>query len=434
MKAGYAKACITPPLGTRMSGFGGRDEQKGVQGIHDDLFVRVLYIEQNGVRSLIAGFDLLFFAREHADRLKGAVGRELDLSPRSILINTSHTHVGPCVDRWGHNAFQAPDYAYLDRVEDAFIAAAREAMGRARHVTLWAGTTLTRVPVSRRKPDGKGGVEWRPYPEGCVCEHLPVTLLMGADRKPECCLFSVSCHPSSIGGYEISADYPGVACAELDKQLGQACSLFLQGAGGDAKPSSVANGRDEVDVAWRSGTWEDVAKAGREVADAVWQIIRNGLTEYRPQLRVAMTEMAWPLESVPDREALSEHVRADNGLRAKVARGQLELLNRWNALPDKAQILAQGIQLAEGIRLVAIEGELVGELGLQIVKAFAKGVTFPLAYSNGTGLYLPNSRMLKEGGYEADSFYEYGFPARLRTGVESCLDDGLVQLKQQGIE
>ncbi len=47
--------------------------------------------------------------------------------------------------------------------------------------------------------------------------------------------------------------------------------------------------------------------------------------------------------------------------------------------------------------------------------------TFALGYSNGTGLYLPSSRMIAEGGYEVDSYFEYGFSAPLAAGMEKII-------------
>ena len=42
--------------------------------------------------------------------------------------------------------------------------------------------------------------------------------------------------------------------------------------------------------------------------------------------------------------------------------------------------------------------------------------------------------MLDEGGYEADSYYEYGFPAPLAKGMEDILRDSIAELRRRGIE
>ena len=433
MDAGFARADITPPVGTRMEGFGGRDHERGAEAVHDKLYVRALYVCDQGEEVLILAFDLLFFSRENADRLKAAIGRRLDLSPRQILLNCSHTHAGPCVSTYTDAYDRAPDRAYMSLVERGVVEAAVQARAAAREVTLRAGATRTCLPVSRRKPDGGGGVEWRPYPEGTNCPHLPLCLFQDMDGRPVCLLFSVSCHPSTVGGWVISADYPGAACARLDAHLGATAAMFLQGAGGDTKASPIADGRDELDVAWRSGNWDDVDAAGEIVATEVIAALEAGLDETQPSPASAIIDTHWPLQAIPDRCAFAEALREPGVARRTWAERHLRLLDRGLPIAESAEIIVQGITLGEGLRLIAIEGEMVGELGLEIIAACEPGLTFPLGYSNGLGLYLPNTRMVGEGGYEVDSYYEYGFAAPLREGTEQILRDAVAELKRLGI-
>jgi hypothetical protein len=70
--------------------------------------------------------------------------------------------------------------------------------------------------------------------------------------------------------------------------------------------------------------------------------------------------------------------------------------------------------------LIATEGEPVSDHGLHMLSMFP-GVTFPLGYANGEAAYLPSSRMLSEGGYEVDSFWEYGLPSQFAPGMEDQL-------------
>ncbi len=44
MKAGFARVKITPPVGTRMTGFDGRDRKHGSGGVHEDVYARALYL------------------------------------------------------------------------------------------------------------------------------------------------------------------------------------------------------------------------------------------------------------------------------------------------------------------------------------------------------------------------------------------------------
>jgi len=143
LRAGFAVEKITPPLGTRMMGFGSRDYQQGCQGVHDDIHVRALFIEHGGERALILAYDLCFIGREEADRFKGALGRELDLLPRQILMNASHNHVSPAVGTWYWAGYLPAERHYVDQLERATLRAARRARADVREVTMSSGIGAT---------------------------------------------------------------------------------------------------------------------------------------------------------------------------------------------------------------------------------------------------------------------------------------------------
>lgn len=440
MKAGFARQKITPPIGMRMLGFGGRDREKGCEGVHDDLHVHAVFFAHGGTTAMLLAYDLCFWGRAEADRIRGCVGRILDLAPRQIMLNSSHTHVGPgSSSGWGYDAFQPSENLYIDEVVAATCRAAEAARAGAREASAWAGVTTTTLPLSRRRPDGKGGVEWRPYPDGEICNALPVCLFRDGDGKPITLIYSVACHPSTIGGWQISADYPGKANEVINHHLGMdqdGGAVFLQGCGGDTKAYIIG---DKLDAGgkpgWRSGTWDEVARAGREVAGQVVSAIDSGLTERPPALACAEIEMAWPIEAPPTAADLEAKVAAtESADLAKLwAKRHLEILKRKGALDRNASILTQGFTIAEGVRIVGLEGEAVAGLGNLILKTWGGGITFPLGYIHGTRLYLPTEKMLDEKGYEVDSYYEYGFPAPIAHGFETILAGAFAELKRRGI-
>ena len=467
LKAGFAREKITPPVGTRTGGFGPRDyDPVGFKGIHDDLYARALYLSQGGEEALIMGFDLLFFSREETDRFKGALGRNLNLLPEQILFNTSHTHTGPKTGNW---LYAPSDKLYLQFLENAIVKAALRSRNSTRDVDLWSGSSQTELPMSRRKVIRDGSIEFAPYPEGIICDTLPITLLKDREGKTVCLLFSVSCHPSTVKGvdraYQVSADYPGVAMKRLDSYLGTEASLFLQGAGGDTKASVIGRGEDH----WRAGTWDDVEQAGAMVAEEVIRAIDAGLIRVEPELKTHMIEMKWALAPLPTKEECEEiidnrNIDSEKMLKARGyvtaakpvdstfslvtgsaisthadakrvwAMEQISMIDRGYERPTAAAIHAQGIQLGKGLRLIGIEGELVAELGILIRDFFPGGVTFPMGYTNATLLYLPTSEMLDEGGYEVESYWEYKYPAPLAKGMENVLLTTLQQLKEHGIQ
>ena len=431
MSAGFARTCINPPLGTPMYGFAARDAKGGAEGIHDDLYMRTLYLVQGSEEALIIGCDLLFFDRAEVDRFKGALGRTLGLAPRQILINTSHTHLGPMVGTaWTYAQFREPHTFYLDQLERAMVETAQAARASAKEATLWAGVTKTKVPMNRRGRTPEGTIRMLPNPGGVVADNLPVCLIKDSAGEPICLLFSVSCHPSTSSGYEISADYPGVAMRLIDAHLGKACSHFLQGTGGDAKAAVIAGeGR------WRVGDWNDIEQAGRTAAQEVIALLGTGLTQVEPNLKSHQVDMIWPLQPLMSRD---EYAAArDNPRVAHWDREYLKRVVEWldagRSLPTEIPVLLHGIQLGNGLRMVGYEGEAVAELGLLVEAFYGGGITFPLGYTDGCQNYLPTSAMLDEGGYEATSCWEYGVPANFAQGIEEVVTAALEELRAHGV-
>jgi hypothetical protein len=403
----------------------GLGQPRGCESIHDDLFVRALYLSDGGMEALILGFDLLFFERPDVARFKDALGRALALKPEQIFLNTSHNHAGPRLTHWAYS--EGADPAYLDRIEAAILDAAGRAKAKAVAVTLWAGEARTDLPVSRRQPDTSGRAQWKPYRQGTICDALPFCLFKDGRNQVVALLFSVSCHPSMIYECVISAEYPGAAMRKLNAHFQTEGSLFLQGAGGETKPRYVADGEER----WRRGTWDEMEAAGLEVADAVIMQAIRSLTKVEPDLRYSLSDLAWPL-SPPQSKTYYEavlHAKDEQLGRLHWAKDMLRHLDLNGRLPESVPVALHALQLGKGLRLIGVEGELVAPLGLLIRSEFKEGVTFPLGYSNGCQIYLASTAMLPEGGYEVDSYWEYHWPSPLAPDGEHVLLDALRQLR-----
>ncbi len=427
LRAGFARVDISPPLGSPMHGFFGRDRDHGCESVRDPLFARALWLEQGGERILILGFDLLFFDRARDDRLRGAIGRAVGLSSRQILTNCSHTHAGPMTHVWAGGMFTRMDEHYIYRLTDLVVEAATQARDNAVPVKMLVGETATDMPMSRRLPDENGKARFLPNPDGTVYHNLPMCLFQAEDGRPVCMMFSVACHPSALFGYQISADYPGMATSLIDKHLGCECSLFLQGCGGDAKPRTLVQ-----DGTFR-GSPDGSDEAGRIGAYDVMQAL-DRLAEAEPALAAESVEAVCEMARLPDRARLEELAHDKDELRRECAKYQLRILDQGYDLPTAIPLTVHGIKLADGVRLVGIEGEAVAELGHVIHDFYGSGVTFPLGYTDGCQLYLPTERVLREGGYEAESAHEYAWPANFAHGVECPLSDAMARLREAGID
>jgi neutral ceramidase len=426
MRAGFAKVCITPPTGTVMEGYGARDTRGGSQGVLDDLFARALYLNDGRRAAMILAFDVCFFEPETVAELKANVSDRTGLPPEFILLNTSHTHSGPRLTHWYGIE---PDQNYIRSLIGKAGEVASEAQLAARDAALHAGMGRTALPVSRRIVGNDGRARWGASPHGRVCDALPVCVVRNGDGGTMSILFSVSCHPSTINSWEISADYPGAACRALNEHWNTQGAMFLQGAGGDAKPCTTAVMNDQ----WRRGAPDDVVAAGEQVAGEVDDVIRRGLIPIEPELRACKTEWRWPMQSAPSRSDL-EAVRNDpkaNVQRRQWAAKMLRVLDGEGRFQDHAVIGMHFLQLGRPLRFVGVEGEAVAELGLDMLRAFPEGVTFPMGYTNSTLLYLPADHMFAEGGYEVESYWEYGYPAPLAPGGLASLASAIARVARE---
>ncbi len=419
MDVGYGQAEISAPAGTIMDG---RRSAGGTTGLHDPLFVRALWLRHEGAQVAVAALDLLHAERDLADRLKGAAGRALDLRASELLLNFSHTHAAPCFCRWAYGG--PPDPAYVEKVEGALVEALRRARAEARRARPFAGMTRSRLPVSRRRPNPQGKIEFKPNPSGEVCAALPFCLFKDDAGAVAALLFSVSCHPSTTFSHDISADFPGAAAAALNRHFNTPGAIFLQGCGGDAKPSVNVQGGER----WRQNDWADVETAGRLVAEEVVAGI-GGAREAPPEIRTALFDIEFPLQRAPDRRALES---VNNIRQTPWAEDMLRRLEFLGRLPGQAPVGIHAIQIGRGLRLIGLEAEANAPIGNRILAAFPEGVTFPLGYSDGVQLYLPDDRQLAEGGYEAECAWEYHWPAPLAGGIDARLADALRALKDRG--
>ena len=86
-----------------------------------------------------------------------------------------------------------------------------------------------------------------------------------------------------------------------------------------------------------------------------------------------------------------------------------------------------GLLLA-GFTLVALAGGVVVDYALWAYAKFPAERLMVAGYSNDVPCYIPNVRILREGGYEAEtSMIYYGQPGRFTEEGESRIQDAIVE-------
>ena len=82
----------------------------------------------------------------------------------------------------------------------------------------------------------------------------------------------------------------------------------------------------------------------------------------------------------------------------------------------------QAIRFGNKLTILALGGEVVVDYALRAKKEYPKERLVVAGYSNDVMCYIPSRRVLKEGGYEAEtSMIYYGMPGRFTEDVEEIV-------------
>lgn len=406
LRAGAAREDITPDPSV-LNWITGKPYGRVI----DPLLLQALVLDDGRSKAVLIRWDLVDVSESARDEVRQAVGAALQVPADNILVHASHNHSAPWAptyregyrgrerDTWWSIRFMpvqdehAPYAAWKQRLITAAVAAAQRAAKTAQPVTLSVG----RISVAeflynrRRRPAAWGLAD--PNEKSILTngrgEWVPEVLLAGATFGPldrtlslvffrdsadrtVASLYHLSLHPVAIypeDANRISADWPGAATREITALLGGE-SLFLQGCGGDITPS------------WPRGV-EATAVAAKALAKRAETAARFRSRQVPGKLVTARTTVQLPL-TAEARERLGA---------ASVA--------------AEVQVIVCG-----PLAFVALPGEPMTDLNLQIRARSPFPQTLVLGYSNGNGVHyvgMPGEKA--HGGYEA---------GRAGAGAEEC--------------
>jgi hypothetical protein len=276
LEAGAAKVEITPPLGTPLNGYFDR-LGRGAVRVHDPLWARCLYLSDSETSLFLVSADLCMINRELRDRV-------LELAPPAvssnhIMLAATHTHNAQG-GMARSLAFRTVSGRFMPEVLEqtaARIAEAMQAAYAARKRAVIGYTTLNQPGLSVN----------RAQPDGAVDQQVGVVRVEDADGNAIAIVANFAAHPTTVPEadlYAISADYPGVFCDELERQVGGGCTaLFTNGADGDQRCGNPDG---------RTG-WERTASIGRLLAASV-KDAAAGITCAEHTLHVSYSEPVLP--------------------------------------------------------------------------------------------------------------------------------------------
>ena len=377
------------------------------------------------------------------------------LSRERFAISSTHSHSAPWLRGFAPNIFDAiPDdhAAHLAQYEAELIEKLVEVVDKAiaarRPGHLSSGFGETGFAMNRRLLANGKWTTFGEVPDGPTDKRVPVLAAHDTDGKLIAVLANYACHCTTETGEfnQISGDWAGFAADMLEADHPGAVALIAIGCGADANPSP-------------RGTHDQAKVHGRTMADEVKRVLASGrasalrddahgegeenalggLTPNRspeavlhpinPNIHCRMARIDLPLGPLPSR-ADWEQQATQPGVTGSRARYFLKMLDEGKEIPSTIpDYPVQTWCFGDDLAMVFLGGEVVVDYSIRMNDMFDSDRLWINAYSNDVPCYIASARVLREGGYEADSsMLYYRRPTRLAPEAEDVLCDAVQKL------
>lgn len=421
MKSGFSKICINPVCGMPVRGY---YEERYVKGILDDLYVRTIVFDDNVKSTAIISLDIGNLPQNVFDAMREEISKSCNMDKEAVFISCIHTHTGPDVIFDEENK-DTIDYAYakmlISQVRDSVIYAKADLDETE---VEYAQNKVENVAFIRRYRMKDGSVSTNPGVDNPEIAHPlgnadDTVKLIKLKRKTadDILMINFACHPDTIGGEYISADFPGYVCSAIENVVFGTKCMFLQGAEGDINhinvhPISAENKLLKPDFDGVPRGIEYTKHIGKKIAGAVLSVINitekincDTIDKYSVKLI--------NLPSFRENHRINEAKRIvelfEAGRAAELEFKEMELttavaeakriLSLENG-PDFFTFNISAVKIGELV-FAGIGGEAFNEIGSRICKLCPDKKMIVCCLTNGQGGYIPTTSAYSEGGYEA---------------------------------
>ncbi|MBL8849201.1 MAG: hypothetical protein JNG89_05935 [Planctomycetaceae bacterium] len=463
--AGVARAIITPPIGIRLLGY---TVQEGCsQSVERELTATVLVLSDGVTSAVLVGLDLLWVPLPISDRIRTAIGRAIGIPGENVLLNGSHTHLGPMFPGWQDEESPQRELQsrYAEHLEDLLVGAATAAWRTKCPARLASGRGAAPLGVNRREKMPDGQVIIGENPDGPIDRTVDVIRIDDLAGQPIAVVMSAACHTVVLGPKTLSysPDFIGPARDLIEPAIG-APSLFLQGAAGNINPACGigSGGPEQFDDLHRLGmmlggetlkVWAQLRTHNRRGPRRIVRSVAAISTwDYEPteaetiqHFSVTRRRLSPSLAPLPDlaaaeadleqkRVALAQALAGDSLGAKNVARRMYAWSAQRHQLVNAGhKVVAREIELwamrINGLGIAAVSAEPLAELGLEIKRRSPLPHTMYLGYSNGCIGYIPPPEAFSEGGMEViESHYNYLLASQLTSDWAPLVIDTTLEM------
>jgi len=422
-KAGAASAKITPEKSMWMAGYAART--KPSEGVELDLFAKAfVLIDEAGAKFALVTMDLIGVPRNLRLAVAERVKKEHSIDPANLAINASHTHSGP--ELRTSRIFGADDVAlrekeaavYTAKLEDTIVRLIGDALKKSAPAHLDHSTARCGVSMNRRTPDGKGGWNNFPNPNGPVDQTVPVLKATSGEGKEIAVIFGYSCHCTTLGHQKFSGDYAGYAQQALELAHPDAVAMFANGCSGDQNP-------------YPRRTMELAQTHGKSLATSVEAALTTNMKRLTGPIRAAYREIPLAYDKLPTKEQLLEEQKSTDKWKSTHATRVLQRIADEGPLPTIYPYPVQVLRIGNDLTWVTLGGEVVVDYSLRLKQDIKDPIVWVSGYTNDVMAYIPSLRIWQEGGYEGGGAMIYGtHPTRWSSKAEEHIVGTVMELRK----
>ena len=414
-KAGFARVDMTPPIGTELSGY---PRRRVSDGILDHLDINAVAFSDGTNRAVVISADVINF-RAYFNLFRKNAADAAGLPPEAVFIACTHTHTGPHVglSMYGKtfDTFaKASTYELFvgERLKDAVklaladLAPSKISIGRGEAKNISFIRRYRMKDGTCRTNPGRGNPDIV-APMGKPDEMVQLVRI-DREGRDSIALVNFQCHPDTIGGNKISADWPRVVRETVERVLDGVKCIMINGAQGDSNHVCVDMSRKDVprahDVVYRH--------MGRVVAGAaigIWDAcepVPDGKVGFGIAMAQVKTNRPSP-DEIPEAQRIMDLHRA--GRTSEIpGKGMQRTTNMAAATrklnlkdgPDFFDLPLSAVTIGKTLAFVGFPGEPFTAYGTTLKEKSPFTMTVPACIVNGNFGYLPTDEALSEEGYE----------------------------------
>ncbi len=393
--AGASQIDITPPLGTPMRGY---YYERLASHVHDPLYARALVLSEGDQTLVIITLDLIDVAPQASRSAVETISARHNIPAEQIIITSTHTHTGP--------ALSADYEAWLThRIVDAVTIA----INNRKPAVLRVGSGHEAgVSFHRRFLMKDGTVRFNPgalnpdivKPMGPIDPEVGILSVETPDGEVIAVLVNFAIHLDTVGGTEISADFPFFLERLLRKVLGESTVVMFALA-----PCGNINHFNVRSPETLKG-FERAERIGHALAGAVIREFPGLEPMAAASLRASAEVLPLTVPSYTSAEVAQARINAvkqsdheSSTPEIREARKILWVADRGGE-PLPGEVKAFGI---DDLGIVALPGEIFVELGLDLKQRSPYRHNLILTLSGHTAMsYIPNREAYPHGAYEVE--------------------------------